>query len=101
MATKKSSSAAAMVPELQQSAASKDPRRIRIDRTKEGDMKRGTLQFLSHTEIDRRIDRLAREVMSLPGSGSAPLEVESRPGSPRWISPAELVDRLRPFVVFN
>ena len=51
---------------------------------------------LSMDEIDQRIDSLITEVMVPPGE----LE-EAGPHEPRWISAAELVQRMRPFLVLN
>jgi len=50
-----------------------------------------SVQRLTKQEIDRRIDQLTSQ---LGAERSDSLH-------PRWIAPAELVRRLRPFVVYN
>jgi hypothetical protein len=56
-----------------------------------------TIRPLSQGEIDRRIDSLVDEVTgSEIGVAGAASE-----GQPRWISSAELVRRMRPFLVLN
>jgi len=52
---------------------------------------RAAVQKLTKQEIDRRIEQLAGQLAA--GSSSS--------RNPRWIAPAELVRRLRPFVVHN
>jgi hypothetical protein len=49
-------------------------------------------------EIDRRIDTLTRQLADTPGNGRLAATSESLP---RWISAAELVRRVRPFIVLN
>ena len=60
-----------------------------------------TMRRLTKHEIDRRIGCLVAELVAANESdeGEALLE----PGSlrPRWISPEELVRRMRPFLVYN
>ena len=51
---------------------------------------------LSCDEIDERIQRLTSWVAS--GSEDAPTRHDLEP---RWITPAELVRRMRPFLVYN
>jgi hypothetical protein len=56
------------------------------------------IRSLTKKEIDQRIEELIREV--------AVLRPEAADGSPRcteprWIAPAELVRRLRRFIVYN
>jgi hypothetical protein len=56
-----------------------------------------TFRPLTQEEIDRRIDTLAQGVAtSLVGGPPEPGRWE-----PRWISAAELVRRMRPFIVLN
>jgi len=56
------------------------------------------IRTLTKQEIDRRIDGLVKEVALLRGAeGCAPEET----AHPRWIAPAELVRRLRRFMVYN
>ena len=52
---------------------------------------------LSQSEIDRRIGDLSSNVLSAVGDDP----VGSEPSRPRWISPAELVERVRPFLGHN
>ena len=63
------------------------------DRTAEG-----TIRTLTKQEIDRRIDDLVKEV-ALPREVDACAPAET--AQPRWIAPAELVRRLRRFMVYN
>lgn len=56
-----------------------------------------TLRRLSKADLDRRLESIAAEITrvdDLPSSDSDPL-------APRWISAAELVRRMRPFLVLN
>jgi len=57
-----------------------------------------TFRPLSKDEIDRRIDTLAQQLAVTPDE-----EREDAAAScePRWISAAELVRRVRPFIVMN
>ena len=56
------------------------------------------IRTLTKKEIDRRIEELIREV-SLLRTGTA--EGADGGREPRWIAPAELVRRLRKFIVYN
>lgn len=100
MAAKKLSSLAYVLPEIEPVAGVNQPRGIPAERQKERDVMRGTLHSLSHKEIDRRIDCLTREVATGRGAGGTD---DAGPGmpSPRWIAAAELIDRMRPFLVYN
>ena len=51
---------------------------------------------LSCEEIDERIQRLTSWVASGSDDGQSGQDLE-----PRWITPAELVRRMRPFLVYN
>jgi len=51
---------------------------------------------LSCDELDERIQRVTSWVASASEDGSTGPDLE-----PRWITPAELVRRMRPFVVYN
>lgn len=53
------------------------------------------LRPLSKTEIDQRIDTL---VEGLTLGGAEAMATDARP---RWISAADLVERMRPFIVLN
>ena len=58
-----------------------------------------TVQVLTHQEIDRRIGDVAARIVAAPvdeasGPADGPLE-------PRWITAAELVRRMEPFMVLN
>ena len=53
---------------------------------------------LSKDEIDRRIDTLAQQLAVTPDEERADPAPSCRP---RWISAAELVRRVRPFIVMN
>jgi hypothetical protein len=53
---------------------------------------------LSKDEIDRRIDTLAQRLATSPDEERANAAASCRP---RWISAAELVRRVRPFIVMN
>ena len=60
------------------------------------------LRPLTKQEIDRRIGDLLAEVAEVAELENDPAVVaESETPPPRWICPAELVRRLRPFVVYN
>ena len=56
------------------------------------------IRTLTKKEIDQRIEELIREVSVLQSGGG-----NGSPGGrePRWIAPAELVRRLRRFIVYN
>jgi hypothetical protein len=54
------------------------------------------IRTLTKQEIDRRIEGLIREVALLRDDAD-----EKGSTQPRWIEPAELVRRLRRFVVYN
>jgi hypothetical protein len=60
-----------------------------------GPTRQATLRLLTKEEIDTRIDQVVAE---LAGAGEAG---DSDPVRPRPISPAELVDRLAKFIVYN
>jgi hypothetical protein len=49
---------------------------------------------LSKGEIDRRIETLVSDIVGVTEDGERDLR-------PRWISAAELVRRMRPFLVWN
>jgi hypothetical protein len=51
---------------------------------------------VSCDELDERIQRVTSWVASASEDGSSGQDLE-----PRWITPAELVRRMRPFVVYN
>jgi hypothetical protein len=53
---------------------------------------------LTKEEIDRRIESLVAQVTGADAAGGGAGEDAVRP---RWISPGELVRRLRPFIVYN
>jgi hypothetical protein len=58
---------------------------------------REALRPLRKHEIDRRIESLVMEVAATaPGQAKGPETLH-----PRWIAPAELVRRMRRFVVYN
>jgi len=67
-------------------------------RTKTDPSARTTLRPLTKDEIDRRIDGLIQTVASAADEDEASSGTELQP---RWISAAELVRRMRPFVVLN
>jgi hypothetical protein len=52
---------------------------------------------LTKNELDRRIERLIDEVAGLPDGWERSAEAQR----PRWIAPADLVRRLRQFIVYN
>jgi hypothetical protein len=54
------------------------------------------IRTLTKQEIDRRIEGLIREIALLREDAG-----EIGATQPRWIAPAELVRRLRRFVVYN
>ena len=57
-----------------------------------------TLRPLTREEIDRRIETASRALADSPAAR------HTEPGEgmqPRWITAAELVRRLRPFIVLN
>jgi len=56
------------------------------------------IRTLTKKEIDQRIEELIREVTVLR-SGEANRSPAS--SEPHWIAPAELVRRLRRFIVYN
>jgi hypothetical protein len=56
------------------------------------------VRMLTKHEIDRRIDLMVAEVAA-PAGGEAGCDADRF--RPRWISPAELVRRVRPFVGLN
>jgi len=61
---------------------------------------REQIRTLTTDEIDRRISRLVAEVGGHEDSAAAAcVEIEAH--RPRWISAAELVRRMRPFIVLN
>lgn len=68
---------------------------------KEQPLEQGIFQPLSKREIDRRIECVMNEVAaadSLVAEHSSPSGESLRP---RWISPRELVERMRRFIVYN
>ena len=56
------------------------------------------LRPLTRDEIDRRIDGVIQTVATAPDGEGTEAATDLRP---RWISAAELVRRMRPFVVLN
>lgn len=61
-----------------------------------------SVQPLTQHEIDRRIGAVAAQVLACPvDQVSALARAESTDLHPYWISPAELVDRMKPFMVLN
>jgi hypothetical protein len=59
---------------------------------------RQTFRPLTKDEIDRRIDTLVQQIAVEPGED----RTDSSPDcQPRWISAAELVRRMRPFIGMN
>lgn len=58
-------------------------------------MERPALKHLSKEEIDRRIEKVITQVIA----GAE--EDADDPTRPRWITAAELVRRMRPFLVYN
>jgi len=54
------------------------------------------IRTLTKQEIDRRIEDLIREIALLRDDAD-----DGSSAHPRWIAPAELVRRLRRFVVYN
>ncbi len=66
--------------------------------TTAGASSRLAIRPLTRDEIDRRLDWLARDL------STAAVEARTSPSTgtePRWISAAELVRRLRPFIASN
>jgi len=59
------------------------------------------IQRLTKREIDRRIDALVTEVVAHALKDVEQDWIGSEPLRPRWISAAELVRRMRPFMVNN
>ncbi len=66
-----------------------------LDRHRDADP--SGLRKLSKREIDRRIEDVVAEVARVPVRGSDDAETLE----PRWISAAELVRRMRRFMVYN
>jgi hypothetical protein len=64
------------------------------------DCEKEVLRPLSKEDIDRRIERIATELLA-PAAESGAGERAAEDRLPRWISPAELVRRMRPFLVQN
>lgn len=62
-------------------------------------MERNGLKTLSKEAIDRRIEKVTVQVTST--AGLAQIGPEDDAMHPRWISAAELVRRMRPFLVYN
>ena len=60
---------------------------------------RESLRSLSKDEIDQRIEQVLAQVASAEGLIDA--DPDGDPLRPRWISTAEFVRRMRPFLVFN
>jgi hypothetical protein len=59
---------------------------------------RPAFRALTKDEIDRRIDTLVQRLAVTPGE----VQTDAAPCCrPRWISAAELVRRMRPFIVMN
>lgn len=61
---------------------------------------RAPFERLSKQEIDRRIGRLLAEMAS-PEGASSDASAHGERLAPRWITPAELVRRVRPFLSQN
>ena len=69
----------------------------RMKQNRQGRPVAETLRALSKEEIDHRMQQVIDEVAASGATGpSSESSVE-----PRWISPAELVRRMRRFVVYN
>ena len=64
-------------------------------------MQRQTFQLLSKREIDRRIERVMREVAERCGPAAESASSEARTPRPQWIEAREFVERMRPFLVYN
>jgi hypothetical protein len=62
------------------------------------DPSRQTIRPLTKDEIDRRIDTVAQR---LTMGAEEQVAGDAEKGRPRWISAAELVRRVRPFVGLN
>ena len=57
------------------------------------------VRILTKSEIDRRLDEVVAEILADAGrGGEGPLR---GPGQPLMISAAELVRKVRPFLVYN
>ena len=70
-----------------------------LDRRAEAD--RPAIRVLTKQEIDRRIQGLIQEVSLLRGSREGAETAADDASRPRWIEPADLVRRLRRFMVYN
>jgi len=62
---------------------------------------RGALRPLSKKEIDRGIERVFTEVADVDNRNTAADLIEADVLRPKWISAAELLRRMRPFLVLN
>jgi hypothetical protein len=66
-----------------------------LDRS--GTVCRQEIETLTKNELDRKIERLIDEVVGLPEERERCSDLHQ----PRWIAPADLVRRLRQFIVYN
>ena len=62
---------------------------------------RSALRPLSKKEIDRGIERVVTEVADVDRTKADACLLEQEILRPKWISAAELVRRMRPFLVLN
>ncbi|MCP3980475.1 MAG: hypothetical protein GY716_14330 [bacterium] len=60
-----------------------------------------TMRRLTLQEIDERMQRLVEEVTAVSPAGEPPHLARAAVMEPRWIDPAALVRRLRPFISNN
>ena len=101
MAAKKNSSLGNLLSEILPSPTAEEARGVPREQNQESGMRRNALHSLSQKEIDRRIERLTSAV----AAALEPLGLETEAGlrarAPRWVSAAELVARVRPFLVYN
>jgi hypothetical protein len=58
-------------------------------------------QVLSRQEIERRIEQVTSEVAGESAGASSECDAGGTGCMPRWITPGELVSRVRPFLVYN
>ena len=70
-----------------------------LDRRAEAD--RPKIRVLTKREIDRRIHGLIQEVALLRENRAGDGTKAEEASLPRWIEPADLVRRLRRFMVYN
>jgi hypothetical protein len=60
-----------------------------------------TLTPLTRDEIGRRMDRLATVVATQDEGRTGASPSNGDPSEPQWIRPADLVRRMRPYLVYN